>query len=135
MTNAEIPIGRQAARAWKRLDASVRKDVWRRAPYGVGHPDPSVAAIAIGRARYTLSGSFAVRYWGRLLVIAAATVGFAGLLDRVMTLGPMIYVIAIVISFSGGVWSYTEVRRHAKQMEQANMNTVTAGHINHGSPD
>jgi hypothetical protein len=135
MTNAEIPMGREAARAWKRLDAGARKDVWRRARQGVGHPDPAVAAIAIGRARYTLSRSFSVEYSRRLLVIAAATVGFAAVLDRVMTLGPIIYVVAIVNSFAAGVWTYTRVRRDAKQMEQANMNTFTAGHTNHGSPD
>jgi hypothetical protein len=68
MTNAEIPTGRQAARAWKRLDRGVRKDVWRRARQGLGHPDPAVAAIAIGWARYTLTRSFAVRYAGRMFV-------------------------------------------------------------------
>jgi hypothetical protein len=109
MTNAEIPMGRQAARAWKRLDAGVRKDVWRCVPQGTGHPDPAVAAIAIGRARYTLSRSFSVRYWGFMFVtITCPFVGLAAVLDRVTRLGPVSYVLTIVICFTNGAMTYTK---------------------------
>lgn len=136
MTNAEIPTGRQAARAWKSLDAGVRKDVWRRAPQGMGHPDPAVAAIAIGRARYTLSRSFSVRYWGLMFVMTGAVLGLLAVLDRLTrSSDPSLYVIVIVISFSRGPMTYTKVRRDAKQLEEANMNTFRTGHTDNGSPD
>jgi hypothetical protein len=136
MTNAEIPMGRQAERAWKRLDAGVRKDVLRRARQGMGHPDPAMAAIAIGRARYALSLSFSVRYWSIVLfVITGAGLGLAAVLDRVARLGPLSYVVAFVPAFSVGVMSYTMFRRDAKQMGEANMSTFRAGHTDHGSLD
>jgi hypothetical protein len=136
MTNAEIPIGRQAVGAWKRLDAGVRKDVWRRARQGLGHPDPAVAAIAIGRAHYTLSRSFAVWYWGPMFVmITGVGLGLAALLNRLGSPDRALYVIVVIVSFSSGIMNYTKLRRDAKQLEEANMNTFRTGHTDHGSLD
>jgi hypothetical protein len=136
MTNAEIPTGRQAARAWKHLDAGVRKDVWRRARQGLGHPDPAVAAIAVGRARRSLSRSVFVRYWGLIFVaFTCPLLALAAVLDRVTRLGPF-YVLAITISFTSGALGCIRARREVEQMEEANMNTLrAAGHTDHGSPD
>jgi hypothetical protein len=136
MTNPEIPVGRQAVRAWKRLDADVRKDVWRRALKGLGHPDPAVAVLAVVRARCTLSHSFSVRYWGCLFIVLTGVVGLVAVLDRLTSLDPdHLYVIAITISFSSGIRGYTGVRREAKQLEEANLNTLRAGHTDDGSLD
>ena len=54
MPTVDIPNGRQAIQAWRRLDRGTRREVIRRARHGVGHPDPQVAAIAVGRTRATL---------------------------------------------------------------------------------
>jgi hypothetical protein len=136
MTNAEIPTGRQAIRAWKRLNAGVRKDVRRRARQGLGHPDPVVAAIAIGQARYALSRSVSVRSWSVALVVTTgAGLGVAALLDRVSGLGPLSYVVVLGAALSSEVMTITTIRRDAKQMEEANMNTLRAGHSDHGSLD
>src|SRR5215203_4298512 len=135
MTNAEIPTGRQAARAWKHLGPGVRKDVWRRARQGIGHPDPAVAALAIGRARYTLSRSFAVRYWGRVFVVLIGGLGVVALLNRLTSPDVNLYVIAVVASFSSGVVTHTKARRDAKQLEEANLNTLRTGHTDHRSSD
>jgi hypothetical protein len=52
--NIEVPRGRQAVQAWRRLDRHTRREVTRYARRGLGHPDPQVAAIAVGRAQATL---------------------------------------------------------------------------------
>jgi hypothetical protein len=135
MTDTEIPTGRQAARAWKRLDRGVRKDVWRRGRQGLGHPDPAVAAIAVGQARYILSRSYAVRYAGRLFVALPAALGLAALLNRVGSPDPFLYVIAVTVAVPTGIVTHTMARREAKQVEEANLNTLRAGHTDHGSPD
>ena len=135
MTNAEIPVGRQTARAWKRLDRGVRKDVWRRARQGLGHPDPAVAAIAVGWARYILSQGYAVRYAGRLFVALIATLGLAALLNRVGSPDPFLYVIAVTVAVPTGIVIHTMARREAKQVEEANMNTLRTGHTHHESVD
>lgn len=54
MPTVDIPNGRQAIQAWRRLDRGTRREVIRRARHGVSHPDPQVAAIAVGRMRATL---------------------------------------------------------------------------------
>jgi hypothetical protein len=54
MAAIDIPGGRQAIQAWRGLDRETRREVLRRARQGVGHPDPRVAAIAVGRTRATL---------------------------------------------------------------------------------
>jgi hypothetical protein len=55
LANIDIPRGRQAVQAWRRLDRRTRREVIRRARRGLGHPDPRVAAIAVGRAQATLT--------------------------------------------------------------------------------
>src|SRR5262245_7032968 len=103
-------MGRQAVRAWRRLDRGVRKDVRRRARQGMGHPDPAVAAIAIGRARYILSRSVSVRSWSVVLVVTTgAALGFAALLDRVSGLGPLSYVVVLVATFSSQAMTATTI--------------------------
>jgi hypothetical protein len=134
MTNAEIPVGRQAVRTWRRLDTGVRKDVWRRARQGLGYPDRAVAALAVGRARYTLSRSFFVWYWGCLfIVITGVGLGLVAVFVRLSRVD--VYVVVAAISFSRGVRSYTKVRREAKQLEEANLNTLRDGHTDDGSLD
>ena len=54
LANIEVPRGRQAIQAWRRLDRRTRQDVTWLAWQGIGHPDPQVAAIAVGRAQATL---------------------------------------------------------------------------------
>jgi hypothetical protein len=46
-----IPSEDAARAAWDALPASVRAEVHRLAEHDRGHPDPAVAAIAVGRAR------------------------------------------------------------------------------------
>src|SRR6266511_3012315 len=135
MTNAEIPMGRQAARAWKRLDAGVRKEVWRRARQGLGHPDPAVASMAMGGARYTLSRSFCERYWARMVVVLIGALGAAALLNRLISPDPNLYVIAVIASLSSGIITYTKARLLAEQMEEANTNTLRAAPTDHESVD
>jgi len=117
MTDAEIPTGRQAARAWKHLDAGVRKDAWRRARQGLGHPDPAVAALAVGWARYTLSRSFAVRYAGRMFVGLIVALGGVALLNRVGSPESFLYVNAVTVFVVGGIVTYTMARREAERLE------------------
>ncbi|SRR6266508_1219198 len=136
MANTEIPMGRHAVRAWKRLDADVRKEAWRRARQGLGHPDPAVAALAVGRARYTLSLSFSVRYWGLIfVVITGVAIGLLAVLDRLVRVSPVLYMVIIVVSLINGVMRYAEARRNAEQMEEANMTTLRTGYTEHGSQD
>jgi hypothetical protein len=54
LANIDIPRGKQAVQAWRRLDRRTRREVARRARRGVGHPNPAVAAIAVGRAQVML---------------------------------------------------------------------------------
>jgi len=136
MANTEIPTSRQAVRAWKRLDADVRNDVWRRARQGMGYPDPAVAATAVGRARYALSPRAFLRYWGLyFVVITGAAVGLLAALDRVTRLGPIPYIVVITMSFGHGVTGYTRVRQDAKRMEEANIHTLKTGHTGPESSD
>ena len=131
---AEIPVGSQAVRAWKSLDPGVRKDVIRRSRKNMGYPDPVVAAIAIGRARYTLSLSlwYWVRHFG---VITIILLGLAAMLDRMTTLDDNLYLTVITASLSSGIMRYREVRRDAEQLEWANLKTFTADRTDHGSVD
>ena len=136
MTDAEIPVGRQAVRAWKRLDADVRKDVWRRARQGLGHPDPALAALAVGQARYLQSLGFSVPFWsGLFILITGIGVGLLAVLDRLTRLDPIDYVIVVGISLLNGVTSYTRFCRQANQLEKANLNRLSADHTDAGSPD
>ena len=47
--NATIPTGRAARTAWRRLDTWTRAEVLQRAANDQGHPEPTVAAVAVGR--------------------------------------------------------------------------------------
>jgi hypothetical protein len=66
-----IPHGSQARLAWRQLDRRTRREVTQRARRGLGHPDPRVAAIAVGRAQATLRVPL-WRWVAAGLVVAAA---------------------------------------------------------------
>ncbi|HEX8858424.1 MAG TPA: hypothetical protein VGC06_04890 [Actinomycetes bacterium] len=68
LANIDIPCGKQAVQAWRRLDWRTRQAVIRLAWRGLGHPDPGIAAIAVGRAQATLRAS--LRRW--VLVVLAS---------------------------------------------------------------
>jgi tetratricopeptide (TPR) repeat protein len=67
MANIDIPRGKQAAQAWQQLDRRMRREVIRRARRGIGHPDPSVAAIAVGYAQRTLHAPL----WRQVVAVAS----------------------------------------------------------------
>jgi hypothetical protein len=73
LANIEVPRGRLAVQAWRRLDRHTRRDVTRYARRGIGHPDPQVAAIAVGRAQATLR--LPLRRWA-LVVVASLLVNW-----------------------------------------------------------
>lgn len=68
-----IPVLSDAPRAWAALPEAVRASVADHAARFEGHPDPAVAAVAVGRIR-----ADAVRSWPRELVTAAAGSGCLG---------------------------------------------------------
>ena len=74
LANIEVPRGRQAVQAWRRLDRRTRRDVTWLAQRGAGHPDPQVAAIAVGRAQATLRAP--LRHWA-LVVVAILLIGWS----------------------------------------------------------
>lgn len=133
VTRAEIPMGRHAVRAWRRLDRGVRNDVRSRARQGLGHPDPAVAGIAVGRARNTLGRGFAVRYAFRVLLVLIGVLGAAALVNRLTSTPPGQYVILVIIALVGGIVTHATARREAEQVEEANLNTLRADQTDHGS--
>jgi hypothetical protein len=74
LANIDIPRGKQAVQAWRRLDWRTRQAVIRLAWRGLGHPDPGIAAIAVGRAQATLRAP--LRRWV-LVVVASWLFGWA----------------------------------------------------------
>jgi hypothetical protein len=74
LTSIDIPSGKQAVRAWRRLDWRTRQTVIRRAWRGLGHPDLGVAAIAVGRAQALLRAP--LQRWV-MVVVASLLVGWA----------------------------------------------------------
>jgi hypothetical protein len=74
LANIDIPRGKQAVQAWRRLDWRTRQTVIQLAWRGLGHPDPGIAAIAVGRAQATLRAP--LRRWV-LVGVASSLVGWA----------------------------------------------------------
>ena len=74
LADIDIPRGKQAVQAWRRLDWRTRQAVIRRGWRGLGHPDPGVAAIAVGRAQVMLRAP--LRRWV-MVVVASLLVGWA----------------------------------------------------------
>jgi hypothetical protein len=120
--NIEIPRGRQAVWAWRRLDRRTCRDVTWLAQRGIGHPDPRVAAIAVGRAqamlrlplwRWTLHGVASLLISWPL----AWTVGWllGGLDDQWMWFW-------VPISCTLGM--LVVLRVQARQLERANLATL-----------
>jgi hypothetical protein len=68
LANIDIPRGKQAVQAWRRLGWRTRQEVIQWAWRGLGHPDPGVATIAVGRAQVMLRAS--LRRW--VLVVGAS---------------------------------------------------------------
>lgn len=83
LANIDIPRGKQAVQAWRRLGWRTRRAVIRRAWRGLGHPDPGVAAIALGRAQVMLRAP--LRRWV-VVVVASLLVNWpvAWALSRLM---------------------------------------------------
>jgi hypothetical protein len=50
--DATIPTGRAARTAWRRLGRRTKGEVLQRAAQDQGHPDPMVAGVAVGFARW-----------------------------------------------------------------------------------
>jgi hypothetical protein len=67
-----IPAGRAARTAWRRLDRQTKAEVLRRAADGQGHPDPEVAAVAVGFARWELNYPLWVQVAIVLVLLLAA---------------------------------------------------------------
>jgi len=70
-----------------------------------------------------------------MVVVLIGALGAAALLNRLISPDPNLYVIAVIASLSSGIITYTKARRLAEQMEEANTNTLRAGHTDHESVD
>jgi|SRR5215217_1279663 len=119
MAAIDVPGGRQAIQAWRGLDREIRREVLRRARQGVGHPDPRVAAIAVGRTRATLRAPLwrwvAVAVLG--LVVGWVLVWLIGALD-----GPWWLRLGLLVGpVLGGLAAW---RVRLRQIEEANRQTL-----------
>lgn len=122
LANIEVPRGRQAVQAWRRLDRRTRREVTRYARRGLGHPDPQVAAIAVGRAQATLRAP--LRRWV-LVVVASLLVNWplAWALGRLMGgLDDRWGWFWLPISLTLG--SLAALRVLARQLERVNLATL-----------
>ncbi|MBC6458877.1 hypothetical protein [Actinomadura sp. HBU206391] len=123
-----IPSGAVAVDAWKRLDRRTRRDLLRSA---AAHPDPSVAAVAVGYARTNLGG----RWWLRSLRsvwFAPVTCGVATLLvvsgsvRRWPQLSALVFA-SCAVAFLWDVVRVTRLRLALIRMENANAPSLLAG--------
>ena len=76
-----IPAGTPAVDAWKRLDRPTRRELLRSA---TAHPDPTVAAVAVGYARTTLGRRWwlhTLRQMAWLIPVLSAVAVTATILD------------------------------------------------------
>jgi hypothetical protein len=123
LTNIDIPRGKQAVQAWQRLDRRTRREVIRRARRGQGHPDPRVAAIAVGRAQATLTAP--LWRW-----VAAAGLGLLAALGGVWSFSRLVAEphlglgAWIGISIGCTPTPLLVIRMQARQIERANLPLV-----------
>ncbi|MEU5884653.1 hypothetical protein [Spirillospora sp. NPDC047279] len=121
-----IPAGRVAVRAWKDLDRPVRRELLRsRRP----HPDPMVAAVAVGYARAMQEPG---RRIGAALRNSTAAVALIGVLTTVGAAGgtvPLAVTLpaGVVLLCGVMVLSVRQVLAHVR-MEHANAPHLLAAH-------
>jgi hypothetical protein len=122
LASIHIPRGSQARLAWRQLDRRTRREVTRRARRGLGHPDPRVAAIAVGRAQATLTVPL-WRWVAAGLVAAAASCGVGWLLASWLASAPGLwFLIEFTIAFS--LVPGMVARTVARWIERANLPMV-----------
>jgi hypothetical protein len=113
--DATIPTGRAARTAWRRLDRSTKREVLQRAAEDQGHPDPTVAAVAVGFARWERAYSGWVS-----IVMALGPVVVAGVLDWLLSGLPLLT--ACALAFGVAVWRGRKSgRRLMERMERVNL--------------
>jgi hypothetical protein len=113
--DATIPTGRAARTAWRRLDRSTKREVLQRAAQEQGHPDPTVAAVAVGFARWEGAYSSWVS-----IVMALGPVVVAGVLDWLLSGLPLLT--ACALAFGVAVLrGRRSGRRLMEQMERVNL--------------
>jgi len=83
----DIPAGAAAREAWKALPDTVRAEVAALAERGEAHPDPAVAAIAVGALRH----SSRLSMWGGRLLLATLIIIFGGDVLGLLMLGGRIH--------------------------------------------
>ena len=113
---------RSGSGCWRRLDRRIRRDVTLLAQRGFGHPDPQVAAIAVGRAQATLRAP--LRHWA-LHGVATVLIGWSVGWTVRLLLGDLDdqgawFVGPIVGALVMPVWWRVE----ARQLERANLATL-----------
>jgi hypothetical protein len=122
LANIEVPRGRQAVQAWRRLDRRTRRDVTLLAWQGIGHPDPQVAAIAVGRAQATLR--LPLWRWA-LVVVASLLVGWSLTWGLGRLLGGLDdQWIWFWVPISSALGMLVVLRVQARQLERANLATL-----------
>jgi hypothetical protein len=122
LANIEVPRGPQAVQAWRRLDRRTRRDVTRLAQRGIGHPDPQVAAIAVGRAQATLQAP--LWRWA-LVVVASLLIGWPLTWGLGLLLGGLDdQWIWFSVPISSALGMLVVLRVQARQLERANLATL-----------
>jgi hypothetical protein len=113
--NATIPTGRAARTAWRRLGRRTKGDVLQRAAKDQGHPDPTVAAVAVGFARWERA------YPGWIsIVMALGPVVVAGVVDWFLPGLPLLT--ACALAFGVAVWrGRRSGRQLMERMERVNL--------------
>jgi hypothetical protein len=113
--DATIPTGRAARTAWRRLSRSKKREVLERAALDQGHPDPAVAAVAVGFARWEL----AYPSWVSI-VWALGPVVVAAVLDWLLSGLPLLTACALAVSVA--VWRGRRAGRQLmERMERVNL--------------
>jgi hypothetical protein len=113
--DATIPTGRAARTAWRKLGRSTKREVLERATQDQGHPDPTVAAVAIGFARWEL----AYPPWVSI-VLALGPVVVAAVLDWFLSGLPLLTACALALSVA--VWrGRRSGRQLMERMERVNL--------------
>jgi hypothetical protein len=110
-----IPTGRAARTAWRRLGRSTKREVLERAAQDQGHPDPAVAAVAVGFARWER----AYPSW-IAIVTALGFVVVAGVLDWLLSGLPLLTVCAVAVAVA--IWrGRASGRRMTERLGRANL--------------
>ncbi|GAA2096684.1 hypothetical protein [Actinomadura alba] len=123
-----IPRGSVAVDAWKRLDRRTRRDLLRSA---AAHPDPSVAAVAVGYARTNLGGRWWLRslrsLWSIPVTFGVATLlVVSGSVPRWPQLSALVFA-SCAVAFFWDVVRLTRLRLAFIRMENANAPSLLAG--------